>query len=162
MKRILSRKLTIAAVLSLLVTGFSSSICAGDTEEEGQHEKWGLGLFIGATEVHRKWEETLGAELKYFIDERWSVAVLYEQTDGEDDPILYMGLLGFRPHHKFGLQAGIGTHEVGEHSETTYRLAIDYIIHLGSSWHLEPYAAYDFIENSENEPVLGFYIGKLF
>lgn len=155
-------KFTLAAVLSLLAVSFLSSTHASDEEHGEQHHKWGIALFLGATEVHSKWEETVGVELKYFFNAKWSVAALWEQADGEDDPQLWMGLLGFRPQGKFGVQGGIGTHEVGEHSETAYRLAVDYLVHLPKSWELLPYAAYDFIENSENEPVIGFYIGKLF
>ena len=153
------------SVLLALAMGISFSAKASDAGEHEHHGKgnrWGIALFLGGTEAHSEWEATAGIELEYLIDDKWSVAALWEQTDGEDDPTLWMGLVGFRPYHKVGLQAGIGTHEVGEHSETAYRLAIDYEFLLSPTWFLKPYAAYDFIENSENEPVLGVYIGKLF
>jgi len=56
----------------------------------------------------------------------------------------------------------MGTKDPSGVKETVLRTAVGYEFKLDSSWFIKPYLALDFIENEENEEVIGVYIGKGF
>lgn len=131
-------------------------------EHESDHKKWGTGLFLGGTEVHDKWEPTLGIELTYHFNHTWSGFALIERSDRDKEATLAMLGLGLHPWKELVLVAGVGRKDPGDARENAVRFGVAYEIHLGHNWFMEPLVAVDIIDHEEHEPVLGLYIGKEF
>ena len=119
-------------------------------------------MFVGGTEVHDEWESTLGIELTYHINHRWSTFALIERSDRQEDTTLGLLGVGLHPWKELILLAGVGRKDPGDEREYAFRLGVAYEINLPNNWFLEPMVAVDTIEHEEEELVAGVVLGKKF
>lgn len=148
-----------------LVIGFSDARASeepGITNHEAEHKQWAAGVFLGGTEVDEDWESTLGFEVTYHINPKWSTFALLERSDRQKDTTLGLLGLGFHPWRELILIAGVGRKDPAEEREYVMRLGVAYEIHLGHDWYIEPFAGVDTIEHEDKETVLGVYLGRKF
>ncbi len=130
--------------------------------EEGARPKYAVGLFLGYTRVHGENEPTLGFEAGFNINNKWSAGAVLEQTNrGRDTTLILLGV-GYHPTEKLRLQIGLGRKDPSDKEENVLRLGLAYEFELANEWFIKPYAAYDFIQNEDGEPVVGFYFGRAF
>lgn len=153
----------------LLLTCLSVGASAGETEEhEGEklyHEEHGhntLGIFLGLTYEHDEKRETIGIEYSYRINRYWSVGALVERAERDKSSTLTNIFLHIWPTEFLYIGGGLGRKDPGDERQTTYRATIGYEIELGQSWSFSPQINVDFIEDEENEEVLGFVFGRRF
>ena len=145
-----------------LLLAFSSGAVASGSESEDLDHRWGIGVFLGAPHVHGHNESTLGFEVGYVLNKDWSVGVVAERSEREQDTTLLLAGVGWHPWHGLRLQLGVGRKDPADKQENVIRTGITYDWEFVPSWVLKPYFALDFIENEETEEVFGFYFGKLF
>jgi len=148
--------------LGLLLQSLPVSAAEHETEAHEAAPRYVLGVFLGYTRAHGENEPTIGVEGGFNINEKWSAGAVVEQTNkGRDTTMLLLGV-GYHPTRSLRLQLGLGKKDPGETSENVLRLGLAYEFELANEWFIKPYAAYDYIDNEENEPVVGFYFGKAF
>ena len=124
--------------------------------------RYALGVFLGYTRAEDENEPTIGVEGGTNLNQKWSAGVVIEQTNRGKDTTLLLAGVGYHPTESVRLQLGVGVKDPSETSENVVRLGLAYELELAHEWFIKPYAAYDFIEHEEDEPVVGFYFGKLF
>ncbi len=148
----------LAAVLTALCV-FTGS---GQASEGGEgHHKHTLALFTGVTHVHDENEATIGLELAFNIKPNWSIGILLERAEREEDTSLILVGAEWHPTdlHNLGLQLAVGRKDPSGEKENVIRAGIGYEIPLGESWFIKPFYARDFIEDHDDEDVFGAYIG---
>lgn len=162
LKNIFKPLSAVLAVLAVLPGFALNPALASETENESENHRYQMAVFLGGTEVDGKYEPTLGLELTYHINHRWSAWGLIEQSDRDQDTTLVMAGLGLHPYKDLVLIVGAGRKDPAEERENALRFGAAYDIELSNNWFVEPYAGVDIIENEEHETVLGVYFGKKF
>ena len=145
----------------LLSAVFTTGV-ANASEAESEHPKNAMAVFLGATHAHGENEPTIGLEIGRDLNENWSAGVVLEQTDRGKETTLILAGVGWHPHQKMRLQFAVGRKDPSDSHENVFRTALTYEFELARHWFIKPYVAYDFIEHEEDEPVFGFYFGRLF
>lgn len=153
MKNAIIRGLRALVVIS--VTGCGAALAGEEGEPEVLNKRHALGVFVGATHAEDDYLETLGVDYGYFVNEKFEVGVVVERAVREDDSTLVIAFASLRLFGNFGIGAGIGRKDPGPDRKNTLRLSIFYDYELNEEWSLEPQFHVDFIEEEENEEVLG-------
>ncbi len=154
----------IATGLSLCMTG---ALAAEHSSEEihgteEAHSKHVLGIFAGTTHEDHENHETFGFEYSYRVNTAWSVGGVIERADREKSSTLVIAFAHWWPYKGLFAGAGIGRKDPGDKRENTIRATLGYEFELGGGWVIAPQFNLDFIENHENEEVLGIAFGKQF
>jgi len=147
---------------ALLIASSSLSAMASETEAESAYPTTAVGLFLGATREHGSYEPTVGLEVGANMNANWSAGLVYEQSNTGSESGLLLAGVGWHPHQRVRLQLGVGKKDPWGERENVIRTGLTYEFELQDEWFIKPYFAYDFIEDAEDEPVVGFYFGKLF
>jgi hypothetical protein len=145
----------------------AAAIAAESSSEEkhemaAEHDRNKLGLFVGATYEGDEYHETLGIEYTYRLSPSWSLGGVAERADRDKNSTLVLAFAHWWPYKGLYLGAGVGRKDPGDKRENTFRTTIGYDIELNGGWVLAPEFNFDFIENSEDEPVFGMGIGRNF
>ena len=143
----------------------SMDICfAGESEAEHEdtEKKNRLGIFVGATHAEGEYLETLGIEYGYYVNENVEFGILVERAVREDDSTLLIAFAALHLDKGFYVGAGIGKKDPGTERRNTLRVSVGYEFEITDDWSLEPQFHLDFIENEENEEVLGLALIRSF
>lgn len=131
----------------------------GAEEERGKHT---LGIFAGATHEEQENHETFGFEYSYRFDPAWTVGATLERADREKSSTLALAFVHWWPYKGWAIGGGIGSKDPGHEKENTFRATIGYEFELRGGWVIAPEFNVDFIENHEQEEVIGIGFGKQF
>lgn len=152
----------IQTFLFISISGYCIALAADQEEEEVPENRHAIGVFVGATHAHDEYLETLGLEFGYFLSKNLEIGALIERAVREDDSTLVIAWASYRVFGNFSIGAGVGRKDPGPDRQNTLRLFLAYDHEINERWSLEPQFAVDFIEDEENEEVLGIAIVRRF
>ena len=127
-----------------------------------RHGRHALGLFFGITREHGHNRETIGIEYSYRINRYWTVGGLVERAERDQSSTLTNFFVHFWATEALYFGGGLGRKDPGEERRTTYRATIGYEFEVAENWFVEPQFHYDWIEEEDNEEVIGIAIGRKF
>ena len=153
-------RMVVKALCGLILWGFIGISLAGETGDEpdvGEEPflRHALGIFVGATHAEDEYLETLGIEYGYYINETVELGLLAERAVREDDSTLVIAFAAIHPYRGLILGAGVGRKDPGDNRQNTLRLSLGYEFEVSHHWSFETQLHLDFIENEEDEEVLG-------
>jgi hypothetical protein len=152
------------AALALCLSFVTPGAVASEEEpgEEEAHRRHTLGVFLGVTHEGGENHGTIGIEYAYRIKPLWSIGALVERADREKESTLLLGFVTLHPYKGWLLSGGLGRKDPSERRENAARIGIGYEFELAGGWAITPQVSVDFIEDEENEEVVGVGFYKLF
>lgn len=156
------KQLNKVALIIILGTSATANIAnAQDAQAQGTQGtqsntgQYQLGGFLGFTD-RRDEDVTLGGEIEYMRNDRWSYGAILEYTPDvyrDEDATVVLATANFRPNPqgRWKLTGGAGM-EFKNYAEDDFRLRLgtSFDLFLEGSLTLSPRIAFDFGEGDEN------------